>query len=102
MCDSLAVEGQSRVELPGYVTPPYELFINGVPQVEGTDYEVVGMSLLFKRSLAHEGRLGFWRWLSMLLGIAGSYRKHDTIDVVFTVNGQRKVVGLAPVEVESE
>ena len=27
---------------------------------------------------------GPWRWLSMLLGIAGTYRKNDKIDVVFT------------------
>ena len=94
------MESRSRVDLPPYVRRPYEVFVNGVPQVEGTDYEVVGPSLLFNRPLHREGRLGAWRWLSMLLGIAGTYRKHDTIDVVFTVNGQRRVAGLAPVDPE--
>ncbi len=102
MCEPLAVESRSRVDLPSYVSHPYEVFVNGVPQVEGADYEVVGSSLLFNRSLAREGRLGFWRWLSMLLGIAGTYRKHDTIDVVFTVGGQRKVIGLAPAEPDGD
>jgi len=52
---------------------------------------------MFTRSLAHEGRLGLWRWLSIFLGIVGSYRKHDTIDVVYNRGGQRQVAtGLQP------
>ena len=31
----------------------------------------------------------------MLLGIAGTYRKNDKVDVVFTVDGRPKVVPLA-------
>ena len=96
------MEPRSRVDLPSYVSQPYEVFVNGVPQVEGTDYEVIGPSLVFNRSLAREGRLGFWRWLSMLLGVAGTYRKHDTIDVAFTVGGRRQVASLAPAEPESD
>ena len=100
MCKSPVVETTTQVDLPPYVRDPYEVFINGVPQAEGADYAVVGRSLVFQRTLAREGRLGFWRWLSMLLGIAGTYRKHDTIDVVCTVEGRRRVVSLAPVEPE--
>ena len=95
------METNARVDLPPYVSAPFEVFVNGVPQAEGTDFEVVGRSLLFNRSFAREGKLGFWRWLSMLLGIAGTYRKHDTIDVVFTIDGRRKVVGLEPVDDET-
>ena len=97
------MESRTRVELPPQVTPPFEVFVSGVPQVEGRDYELVGTSLVFGRALAREGRLGFWRWLSMLLGIAGTYREHETIDVVFTgTGGQRAVASLAPVEAEAE
>jgi hypothetical protein len=95
------MESRTRIDLPSYIREPYEVFVSGVPQVEGTDYEVVGTSLFFERPLAREGKLGFWRWLSMLLGIAGTYRKHDTIDVVCTIDGRRKVVSLAPTETES-
>ena len=70
--------------------------MNGVPQVEGTDFEVVGTSLLFDRSLVREGSLGFWRWTRMFLGVAGSYRQNDTIDVVYSLDGKRGVVSLAP------
>jgi hypothetical protein len=92
------VENRSRIDLPPYVTRPYEVYVNGVPQVEGTDFEVIGASLLFARPLAREGRLGFWRWLSMFLGVAGTYRKHETVDVVYTLNGRRGVVTLAPAD----
>jgi len=85
----------TRIDLPAYVREPFEVFVNGVPQVAGTDYEVVGPSLVFNVELASEGKLGPWRWLSMLLGIAGTYRKNDKVDVVFSVDGRPKVVALA-------
>jgi hypothetical protein len=85
------------VELPEQVTGAFEVFVNGVPQVEGVDYERVGRLLIFQRELAEEGRLGFWRWLSLFLGVAGTYRKNDIVDVVFTRDGRRAVVSLQAV-----
>jgi hypothetical protein len=82
------------VELPGQVAGPFDVFVNGVPQREGVDYERVGQMLVFQRELAEEGRLGFWRWLSLFLGVAGTYRKNDKVDVVFTHDGRRTVVTL--------
>ena len=72
--------------------------MNGVPQTEGRDYDVVGNTLLFPRVLAREGRLGFWRWLSMLLGIAGTYRKHEAVTVVFQHDDRRMVANLESYE----
>jgi hypothetical protein len=88
------MESRSRVDLPPHVRPPFEVFVNGIPQVEGTDYDLIGSTLLFPRPLAQEGRLGFWRWLSMLLGVAGTYRKHDTVTVVYTHDGRKLVADL--------
>ena len=81
----------STVRLPRGVRKPFRVFVNGVEQREGDDYRLDGDRLLFNRSLAQEGRLGFWRWLSMLLGIAGTYRKHETVDVQYEVNGKPRV-----------
>jgi hypothetical protein len=90
---------RSRAVLPGDVTAPFEVFVNGVPQRLGSDYHVEGDALVFSRSLAQEGRLGFWRWLSIFLGFAGTYRKHDTVDVVYARDGRRVVAtGLPLVE----
>jgi hypothetical protein len=86
-----------RIDLPAQVAEPYEVFVNGVLQERGRDFEVVGRSLVFHRTLAREGRLGFWRWLSLFLGVAGTYRKHDSVDVVHQSGGRRTVTTLDPV-----
>jgi hypothetical protein len=79
------------------VTGQFEVFVNGVPQRAGADFDQVGRDLVFRTQLAREGRLGFWRWLSMFLGVAGTYRRNDTVDVVYTVAGRRTVASLEPV-----
>lgn len=90
-------QGESRVELPGDVPEQFEVFVNGVAQQLGRDYRVQGRTLVFTRSLAQEGRLGALRWASMFLGVAGTYRKHDTVDVVYERDGRRVVAtGLRP------
>jgi hypothetical protein len=97
------VVARSRVELPPHVTEPFEVFLNGVPQRSGVDFEQAGRTLFFGRELATEGRLGFWRWTSMLLGIAGTYRKNDTIDVAYETGGQRRVAtGLQFEEIDGQ
>ena len=87
---------RSVVELPAEVGLPFEVFLNGVPQQEGKDFELRGRTLVFERPLAEEGRLGFWRWLSLFLGIAGTYRQNDSVDVVYRRAGQRVVASGLP------
>jgi hypothetical protein len=87
---------RSVVELPPEVSEPYEIFLNGVPQQPGKDFRIEGRILVFERSLAKEGRLGFWRWLSLLLGIAGTYRQNDSVDVVYQSAGRRTVASGLP------
>ena len=63
---------RTRVRLPADVVRPFRVFVNGVQQEEGTDFRVEGRTLLFFRELKSEGKLGFWRWMSMWVGIAGT------------------------------
>jgi len=74
------------------------VFLNGVPQRRGTDYEQLGRTLLFPRELKTEGRLGFWRWASLWLGVAGTYRQNDVVDVVYRSGGRRQVATGLPFE----
>jgi hypothetical protein len=85
------------VPLPSSVQEPFEVFVNGVLQVPGRDYEVRGRELRFEKPLAKEGRLGTIRWLSIFLGIAGTYRKNDSVDVVYESGGQRRVASALPI-----
>lgn len=96
------MDSRSQVDLPEAVTGDYEVFLNGVAQQRGRDFDQVGRTLVFRQQLAQEGRLGFWRWLSLFLGVAGTYRKHDTVDVVYTADGRRVVATLAAQPVSSE
>ena len=70
--------------------------MNGVHQALGRDFDRLGDELVFRRALAQEGRLGPIRWLSMLLGVAGTYRKHENVDVIYEVGGRRTVTTLTP------
>jgi hypothetical protein len=89
---------RSRTRLPRVVRRPFRVFVNGVEQREGDDFTVEGDYLVFNRSLAQEGRLGFWRWAMIVLGIAGTYRKHETVDVQYTLQGRPSVATGLPVE----
>ena len=94
------VEYRTRVDLPPYVQRPYEVFVNGVAQTEGTDFEPIGSSLFFDRSFARAPPLRWWRWALIGFGLVGTYRPHDTIDVVYTLNGRRSVASLTPASLD--
>ena len=83
--------------LPRDAREPFEVFVNGVLQTAGADYHVAGGTLRFTKPLAQEGRLGVLRWASMFLGVAGTYRKNDSVDVVYQAGGRRRVASGLPI-----
>ena len=93
----MEVADESRVQLPSGAAGPIEVFVNGVLQREGADFDRRDGELVFRRRLAREGRLGFWRWLSIFLGVAGTYRQNDSVDIVYEVNGKRTVESGLPI-----
>jgi hypothetical protein len=94
-----AAHSGSQVALPAHVVQPVQVYVNGVLQEPGRDYELRGRTLVFGRELRQEGRLGFWRWTSILFGAAGTYRRNDVVDVIYeAVGGRRGVASNLPVE----
>jgi hypothetical protein len=86
---------RSLVRLPRHVPDEFEVFVNGVRQLPGVDYEVEGRTLVFERELKKEGRLGLWRWFLGAWGI-GTYRQNDSVDVKYEVRGMPQLAeGLA-------
>ena len=84
------VEGASpgtRVRLPADVVRPFDVFVNGIEQREGRDFRIEGRTLVFERELRTEGKLGFWRWLSLWVGVAGTYRQNDSVDALEPLEG---------------
>lgn len=86
------------MRLPADVVRPFEVYVNGVPQEEGGDFRIEGRTLVFDRELKSEGKLGFWRWTSIFVGIAGTYRQNDSVDVVYQRGGRRVVASKLPLE----
>jgi hypothetical protein len=79
---------RTGVKLPPDVTRPFDVYINGVLQREGPDYVVRDGTLVFESELQEEGKLGLMRWTSIALGIAGTYRKDDSVDVAYRRDGK--------------
>jgi hypothetical protein len=98
MSVSEGLPGTTRVGLPSDVVRPFEVFVNGVPQEEGVDYTLDGRTLVFGRELKSEGPLGLLRWLSMSIGIAGTYRQNDSVDVAYQRDGKPVVATKLPLE----
>jgi hypothetical protein len=87
-----------RVRLPRGAEPPFRVYVNGVEQTAGEDYEIRNGEVVFKRSIVKEGKVGGARWAAMYLGLFGTYRKHETIDIEYRLRGQVKLLSDAKVE----
>ncbi|MDQ3720461.1 MAG: hypothetical protein M3350_06755 [Actinomycetota bacterium] len=81
------MSGLWRVPLPRGAEPPFRVFVNGIPQSEGSDYAVVEHELHFDRPLEKE-RLGLGRWTAMFFGLFGTYGKNDSVDVQYRLGGR--------------
>jgi hypothetical protein len=82
-----------RVRLPAGAEPPVTVYINGVVQQEGEDYEIDTSrgQIMFPRPILKEEKLSGIRWLSMLIGVVGTYRKHETVDIEYRAGGETKL-----------
>jgi hypothetical protein len=78
-----AAMSKSKVRLPREVRDPYQVFLNGVPQQLGVDFEVREGSLVFEGEL-HKDKISGWRWLLGAWGV-GTYRQNDSVDVRYEV-----------------
>jgi hypothetical protein len=84
-------ERRWTVPLPRGAEPPYRVWVNGVAQTQGVDYRIEGHALHFDRHLEKEGRLGGVRWMGIFLGLFGTYRKNDSVDVQYQLAGQERL-----------
>jgi hypothetical protein len=74
---------KSRVRLPREARAgEFEVYLNGVPQQRGRDYEVREGALVFDAELRKD-RISGWRWLLGAWGV-GTYRQNDSVDVRYT------------------
>jgi hypothetical protein len=79
------------------VRAPFDVYLNGVRQRLGADFEVRDGALHFARPLARD-RISGWRWLIGAFGV-GTYRQNDSVDVRYEVDG--RTVLATGLEIES-
>ncbi len=81
------------MRLPADVRSPFEVYVNGVRQKLGDDYQVRNGVLCFRRHLAKD-TISKKRWLIGAFGV-GTYRQNDSVDVRYeTSRGVRLAEGL--------
>jgi len=86
-----------RLKLPPGAEAPYTVFVNGVEQREGVDYNLRAGEIVFSREIVKE-KVGAGRWLAMYLGLFGTYRKNETVDLQFRRDGKTELLSDLPVE----
>ena len=87
----------NRIRLPRGAEPPFRVYINGVEQQQGSDYKVIDGEIVFGRPILKEAKVGFGRWLAMLVGLFGTYRRNETVDIEFRRRGKVELASDLPV-----
>ena len=78
------------VSLPQGAEAPIVVYINGVVQTEGEDYNINGTDILFTREIVKEEK-SRRRKMIMLIGVVGFYTKNETVDVQFQREGKTEL-----------
>ena len=79
-----------RAKLPRGASEPIRVHINGVEQPRGEVWDVRDDHIVFTRPIVKES-VSTGRWLAMYLGLFGSYKKNEQVDVEYTLDGQTKL-----------
>lgn len=86
----------SRVPLPPEVEPPFEVYVNGLVQTEGSDFMVKGRELVFAKELAPPARDTA---RSLVRGFFfGRYRPEHVVDVAYQAGGRGHVTSGLPIQ----
>jgi hypothetical protein len=87
-----------RARLPRGAQEPIRVHINGVEQPRGEVWDVRQGEVVFARPIIKES-VSRGRWMAMYLGLFGSYRKNETVDIEYTLGGEPKLA--ADVEIHT-
>ena len=79
-----------RVRLPRGASEPIRVYVNGVEQNRGEAWDVRSGHIIFTRPIIKE-RVSPGRWMAMYLGLFGSYRKNETVDLEYRLAGETKL-----------
>lgn len=76
------VTPSTLARLPADVSSPFDVYVNGVRQEPGRDFQVRDGEIVFDRELRKD-RISGWRWFLGAWGV-GTYRQNDSVDVRYS------------------
>ena len=79
-----------RAKLPRGAGEPIRVHINGVEQPRVEVWDLRDGFVVFSRPIVKES-VSTGRWLAMYLGLFGSYKKNEQVDIEYTLDGQLKL-----------
>lgn len=82
--------GGRRARLPRGAEEPIRVYINGVEQSRGEVWEIRDGHVVFTRPIIKE-EVSPARWMAMYLGLFGSYRKNEVVDIEYRLAGRTEV-----------
>lgn len=80
----------NRARLPAGAKEPIRVHVNGVEQNRGEVWDIRGGQVVFNRPIVKE-HVSRGRWMAMYLGLFGSYRKNEQVDVEYHQGGRMKL-----------
>ena len=88
------------VALPAGAQEPIRVYINGVEQVRGKDYDIRRNFIVFREPIYKEGlrRLSPIRKIGLGLGLFGWYERDETVDVEYRSSAGTKLISNAEVK----
>ena len=85
----------SHVALPPDAQRPFQVFVNGVPQQEGVNFEVRGATLVFAEVLVQPHRMTMRTYARLMFW--GRYKPEHSVDLVYQCGGMQTVANGLPI-----
>lgn len=86
-----SVAAGRRVRIPRGAEEPIRIYVNGVEQKRGGDYEIVKGHVMFTRPILKEAKLKGIRKAVLLAGVIGNYVRDEHVDIEYRLSGATKL-----------
>lgn len=89
----------NRVAVPAGAREPITVYVNGVEQKRGEDYDIADGQIVFREPIYKENlrELNWFRKLGLGLGLFGWYERNESVDIQFQTSAGIKLFSDVPV-----
>jgi hypothetical protein len=89
----------NRVAVPAGAREPITVYVNGVEQKRGEDYDITDGQIVFREPIYKENlrELNWFRKLGLGLGLFGWYERNESVDIQFQSSAGIKLFSDVPI-----